>query len=94
MTFTRYDLHAGGHLIKKIFNIVPHILAYSSNNLRYIPVVIPKSAHPIVGQAGLVQQVGLVEPNHRVEEVGPADSHILLEQGTHILCTVYFCHDI
>jgi hypothetical protein len=28
MTFTRYDLCAGGHLIKTIFNIFSRIIAY------------------------------------------------------------------
>jgi hypothetical protein len=48
MTFTRYDLQAGGHFIKTIFNFFSYILAYygTGTNLRYIPVVIPKSARP------------------------------------------------
>jgi hypothetical protein len=45
-----YNLRARGHLFETIFSIFPHIFAYFSTNLSYIPVVIPISAHPIVNR--------------------------------------------
>jgi hypothetical protein len=47
MTPTCYDLRAWGRLIKTIFKNFPNIYTYLGTNLRYIPVVISKSAHPI-----------------------------------------------
>jgi hypothetical protein len=46
MTPTRYDLRAWGRLIKTILKNFPNIYTYLGTNLRYIPVVISKSAHP------------------------------------------------
>jgi hypothetical protein len=48
MTPTRYDLRDWGRLIKTIFKNFPNIYTYLGTNLGYIPVVISKSAHPIV----------------------------------------------
>jgi hypothetical protein len=43
-----WPIRARGHLINTIFNIFPQTFTSSSTNLRNIPVVIPKSAHPTV----------------------------------------------
>jgi hypothetical protein len=48
MTPTRYDLRAGGRLIKTIFKNFPDIYTHLGTNLHYIPIVISKSAHPII----------------------------------------------
>jgi hypothetical protein len=48
MTPTRYDLRAWGRLIKTIFKNFPDIDTHFGTNLHYIPVVISKSALPIV----------------------------------------------
>jgi hypothetical protein len=53
MTPTRYDLRAWGRWIKTILKNFPNIYTYLATNLRYITVVISKSAHPILQYIGI-----------------------------------------